>query len=490
MDLSAASEGFTGIGHDTRMIYSMLSRDPGISLSGLIYSGGRTVIPRLKPRSKNSTARAASILNGVSVGWNRPVPAHLLESLLNIFGEAAGAIRFRHPVEKMPEWIKTDAIWRVLFQGSLPPEDREQLLQHDYFVSDISVSQMSDRYEFMPWLGSKKIDAAGFEAVLFPYPRPVKLPAGTKRIVRYHDSVPLTHPDTVVHWTSIMQHYDFTRMCAEDGVFVCNSPMSLDDLDNLAPGAGERAVTIPCSIKQRVTNELKTPVREILARSLSFSTLKHSGGASAEAVAQNNALAGLRGDTDPRYIISVSTLEPRKNYVNAIAAWELMRARTGLDIKYVIVGTSGWRFETTHKAMIPYLMTGNMIHAENIGLAELQALYKGAEFCLFPSYGEGFGFSPLEALQMGTPSVVSDIPVFRWMLGGAALYADPYNVGDIAHMMEQLLKSEENSARREQMLHLREMVIDRFSFDTVSKQWQSFFADEMQQLFTRPAPAR
>ncbi len=490
MDLSTASEGYTGIGHDTRMIYSMLSQNAEVDLSGLIYSGGRTVIPRLKNRSRNTTARAASILNGVSTGWNRPIPVHLLESLTAIFGEAAGAIRFRHHVEKMPDWIKTDAIWRVLFQGSLQPEEREQLLRHDYFVTDTSVSQMTDRHDYAPWLGAKSIDVKGFEAVLFPYPRPVKLPAGTKRIVRYHDSVPLTHPDTVVHWSSILQHYDFTKLSAADGVFVCNSPMSLDDLDNLAPGAGDRAVMIPCSVKQRVTNELKTPIRDILARCMSFSVLKKSGGLAGETVAQNNALAGLRGDTDPSYIISVSTLEPRKNYVNAIAAWEMLRARTGLDIKYVIVGSSGWRYENTHKAMIPHLMTGNIIHCENVGLAELQALYKGAEFCLFPSYGEGFGFAPLEALQMGTVSVVSDIPVFRWMLGGAAIYADPYNIGEITHVMEQVTNTPENAERREHMLHLRDGVISRFSFDTVARQWQQFFADDVDNLFAKPAPAR
>jgi glycosyltransferase involved in cell wall biosynthesis len=488
VDLSAASEGYTGIGHDSRMIFSMLSRNEELAVSGLIYGNGRPIVHRLRAGAKNIPARIAANIHGTAIGWDRPVPGNLVEKWMMIAGEAHGALRANHRIEKVADWMKTDAIWRILFQRSLPPGDREQVLQRDYYVTDTTYLQMGDRHDYWPWLAAKKIHAEGFDAVLFPHPRPVRLPAGIKRLVRYHDAVPLTHPDTVVHWSNIIQHYDYTKLCTADGVFICNSPMSLDDLDNLAPGTGERSIVIPCTVQARTSSGQKSSVREILLRKLTLMTIGGAG-AAFEDSARKKIAQGLMGSRDFRYIISVATLEPRKNFVNAIGAWERMRQRTGFDIKFVIVGSGGWHQDISHKAMRPHVTEGNIIHVEDVTLAELQSLYQGAQLCLFPSFAEGFGYAPLEALQMGTPSVVSNLPVFRWMLGGAALYADPYDVSDISDAMEQLLDTPENKSRRYAMNQLKEKILERFSLDAVSRQWQSFFAEDMERLFRKPAPS-
>jgi len=72
----------------------------------------------------------------------------------------------------------------------------------------------------------------------------------------------------------------------------------------------------------------------------------------------------------------------------------------------------------------------------------LASLYKGARFLIQPSLIEGFGLPPLEALSLGTPVLLSDIPIFREIYEDAAEYFDPFSVEDIAEQLQQWVQVE------------------------------------------------
>src|SRR5262249_44872212 len=116
-----------------------------------------------------------------------------------------------------------------------------------------------------------------------------------------------------------------------------------------------------------------------------------------------------------------------------------------------------------------------LLHLQDVPMIEVQALYRQAECFVFPSFAEGFGFPPLEALQCGTPSVVSDIPSHRWVCGDAALFCDPYNVEDIADKIGQLVVDENGPATREKLLRAAPQILNRYSMDTVAGQWDELF---------------
>ena len=78
---------------------------------------------------------------------------------------------------------------------------------------------------------------------------------------------------------------------------------------------------------------------------------------------------------------------------------------------------------------------------------EIVRLFSGAKAFVFPSFAEGFGLPPLEAMASGVPVVCSDIPVFREVYGDAVRYVDPYRPESIAEGVREVLTDDELAAR-------------------------------------------
>jgi glycosyltransferase involved in cell wall biosynthesis len=103
-----------------------------------------------------------------------------------------------------------------------------------------------------------------------------------------------------------------------------------------------------------------------------------------------------------RFILFVSTIEPRKNLSTLLEAWAMMRDRPDL----VIVGGWGWRYEPIKERM--GRLGPRVHHLDRLDRAELPAVYNLARILAHPAWYEGFGLTPLEAMACGTPVVVSD----------------------------------------------------------------------------------
>jgi glycosyltransferase involved in cell wall biosynthesis len=127
--------------------------------------------------------------------------------------------------------------------------------------------------------------------------------------------------------------------------------------------------------------------------------------------------------------------------------------------------------------------SGRILHLQNLPQDELQALMRGAACFAFPSFNEGFGYSPLEAMQEGAPCVVSDLPVFRWIFGDAAVYVDPYDTDAIATGIERVTCRPGSADLAAQLRARSTRVLDRFRPGTVSKSWESLLGN-----LRRPAP--
>ena len=116
-----------------------------------------------------------------------------------------------------------------------------------------------------------------------------------------------------------------------------------------------------------------------------------------------------------RFILFVSTIEPRKNLTTLLEAWAMMRDRPDL----VVVGGWGWRYEPIRAQM--ERMGPGLHHIDGLDPADLPAVYNLALALAHPAWYEGFGLPPLEAMACGTPAVVSDRSSLPEVVGDAGL---------------------------------------------------------------------
>ncbi len=158
--------------------------------------------------------------------------------------------------------------------------------------------------------------------------------------------------------------------------------------------------------------------------------------------------AFLRWDTDPSvltrnglkrgsYILAVGSRNPNKNLAGLVKAFSLL-PRT--DIQIAIAGGTN-----------PHIFGNSRFPTDSVKLlgfvkdSELRTLYENAACFVFPSFYEGFGSPPLEALTLGCPVLVSDKASLPEVCGGAAVYCDPYDPHDIADKIMRILQGERPS---------------------------------------------
>jgi len=137
------------------------------------------------------------------------------------------------------------------------------------------------------------------------------------------------------------------------------------------------------------------------------------------------------------YLLTVSTLEPRKNLARLLEAYALARPRLPEPWPLVVVGPSGWG-----PALSP--MAG-VVLAGFVDEAVKAALLADARCVAYVPLAEGFGLPPLEAMAMGAPVVSSDVP----SVGKAALVVDPL---DVTAMADGLVSAASDEARREALV--------------------------------------
>jgi len=138
------------------------------------------------------------------------------------------------------------------------------------------------------------------------------------------------------------------------------------------------------------------------------------------------------------YLLYVGTLEPRKNLPTLLAAVTHLN-QWGRKIPLVLVGRYGWLAEDLRSRIEAATAAGWLHHLGYLSPGDLRAVYRGATIVAVPSLYEGFGLPAIEAMSAGVPVVLSDIPVFREIAGGAALYADPRSPEAWAGQLARLL---------------------------------------------------
>ena len=490
IDLSHAADGYVGIAQDIRLIFDMLAVPPGpgalpIEVTGLVMPLAAHHLPRLRPGTAPLTV-AAALVHAVSKAA-RPEPrapdarttdARTTDSRttdsrttgarprgrLDRLRQIPRVLQSRFSTMPVPDALR-GGIWRALFEPTLPPSARVRILARPFVATDLSIARLLYRTRLSKYLGPMQLDVPdGIDAVLFCNPRPLRIPAHVRPLIRYHDAIPITDADLVASWIDGTLHQQLVLGCDLRTIFVCDSPSGEQDLLLVDPRRAGHTRVIPCALAPPLPDAgLSIPGIVATRR-----TLRASPGANPPA---------LPVDPAPRYVLSVSTFEPRKNFAAVIRAWERVTARDDRDLRLIVVAGRGWLEEEGLRLMAPHVATGRLMHLQGLPADELQALMRNAACFAFPSFAEGFGYPPLEALQLGCPVIASDLPVFRWTLGEAALFVDPYDIEALATAITELCSAPDHETTRARLLDHAEAAVSRFRPDAVAQQWANLLTN-------------
>jgi glycosyltransferase involved in cell wall biosynthesis len=166
------------------------------------------------------------------------------------------------------------------------------------------------------------------------------------------------------------------------------------------------------------------------------------------------------------YILFVGSIQPRKNLIRLIEAFEEI-AKKESGLKLVICGGKGWMYEEIYAKIAKSQFSHAIIMTGDVSDDLLSSLYKNALFFVFPSLYEGFGLPVIEAMSFGLPVVCANNSSIAEIAGDAALYFDEYGVSDMAEKMLSLCSNkplwDELSAKSLQRANL-------FSWDKASKE--------------------
>jgi glycosyltransferase involved in cell wall biosynthesis len=143
------------------------------------------------------------------------------------------------------------------------------------------------------------------------------------------------------------------------------------------------------------------------------------------------------------YILSVGSLEPRKNLGALLEAFARLRKDTpGWNRKLVLAGRRAWGADRIEKAIRALGLQSEVVIADSVDSRDLPAVYTMADVFVFPSLYEGFGLPPLEAMACGTPVVCSRAPALPEAVGPAAELVDPEDVSALAKAIRRVATEE------------------------------------------------
>lgn len=155
---------------------------------------------------------------------------------------------------------------------------------------------------------------------------------------------------------------------------------------------------------------------------------------------EKNKIVRKYGINKP-FIFNLGSLEPRKNTLGLIKAYRLLPKKMQDKYHLVIGGGKGWLNSSIHDYVRKYNLCTNIKTVGYIRDEDLPAFYQSAKCFVYPSFYEGFGIPPLEAMASNCPTLVSNNSSLPEICQEGAIYCKPNDIEDISKKIEQLLIS-------------------------------------------------
>jgi glycosyltransferase involved in cell wall biosynthesis len=197
----------------------------------------------------------------------------------------------------------------------------------------------------------------------------------------------------------------------------------------------DKIITISQNSKQEIINHYKVNPAKI---EIVNPAIKHAvyRPASKQSIDRVKTKYGIKG----QYILYTGTLEPRKNIVGILEGYSALPKNILSSYKLVLAGGKGWLDDEIEEKLTE-LKGLNIIRTGYVADEDLPALYSGATVFVYPSFYEGFGMPPLEAMACGTPVITSNNSSLPEVVGEAGIMIDAKDTKALTKSIEKVISS-------------------------------------------------
>lgn len=167
------------------------------------------------------------------------------------------------------------------------------------------------------------------------------------------------------------------------------------------------------------------------------------------------------------YILFVGTFEPRKNIKTLVLAFDYLKKKFDLPHRLVLIGKKGWGYESILKCIENSAYKKDIYHLNYLADELVAQFYQQAEVFVYPSFYEGFGLPVLEAMNLGTPVITSNVSSLPEVVDSAAITINPQ---DFIELAEAIFKVLSNDDLRKQLILDGRVRAQSFSWEKTAKQ--------------------
>lgn len=236
-----------------------------------------------------------------------------------------------------------------------------------------------------------------------------------KSVLTIHDLIYVRRPE----WSLSDKFYEFTN------VYIRKSAQNSDHI-----------VTVSQKTKYDVMELFGIPEEKITVTYLGCDPIFAKS-------ASNDVMPVLsKYNIDGDFLLSVCTIEPRKNLTNILEAYEEFRNKSNEKIKLVLVGKIGWKYDAIMDKINLSRYKDDIILTGYVPDEDLAVLYKNTLAFLYVSLYEGFGLPVLEAMECGAAVITSNTTSLPEVGGNSVCYCNPESIDDIVSALEKVVLSD------------------------------------------------
>jgi glycosyltransferase involved in cell wall biosynthesis len=501
VEMRPALEGFAGIPQEVRLLFRGLRRIDGVNVQGMLQTSHRFLSQGMPDKGMRKVGQHfvlnryskvivslaeqpyENVFDRVSRFMRRKLSSFWLTILMSL---RFGNIRLGRFESK--EFA--DFTWRTLFAKSLPASDFDTVAVANHRVCSVPWHTMHmaglatltwRRTSLYPQLVTSDIDI-----FIGQTPYPGRVSKRTKMVIRYHDAIPVlmphTIPDKSIHQAT---HFRALESNVRSGAwFACVSETTRQDLLKIFPEAEKRSVTIHNMVSHNYFYEEAAPGRvgNIIRARLHEGDKAKGVDVNPEFLTNGERESFYRRHLPKdgiRYLLAVSTIEPRKNHARLLAAWEIIKQNCDPNLKLVLVGGLGWDYMALIRSFGSWIERGEMFLLSSVPAADLRCLYRNAVATVCPSLGEGFDYSGIEAMRSGGIAIASDIPVHREVYGNSAAFFNPYSTASLVDTLTEIVYSDRSASLIASLKESGQETSAKYLPEVIIPKWEEFLSGLM-----------